>query len=412
VLDGVDPAQFTSYAETINNPAAFQRVIDACAGDEACNASYPDLGGTLAAIVADFNANPKTVDAPLPDGTTAPFTLNGNAVLDFIYGMIGAGYTSVASVPSTIAALAADPTPYLPYMIPSPESPVTSFVTYLITCTDDPVTSMDAFDIPNTPEMYQDYVYNDGIKFVTGCNVLGLPQLPDSSDTPATNDIPVLTMNGGLDPATAPEYGALVSESLPQGQDVVIPEGGHIQWRYPCGESIFDAFLTDPTADVDTTCAAVPVVFDTPFLATVTNDDGSASIAVDLPAGFHEQAPGQWGNASGLAIAMAVLPAGTDPTTAVVENMSLITPVDATSVVDGDPIAGQPTKTISVDVQVQGVPVALDAWAFATDAATYYVVIIGQPPTGSQLRPQYPGLLGTIVITPGGEATPAATPPS
>lgn len=69
-------------------------------------------------------------------------------------------------------------------------------------------------------------------------------------------------------------------------------------------------------------------------------------------------------------------------------------------VVDGDPIAGQPTKTASVDVQIQGVPVALDSWAFATDDATYFVMIIGQPPTGNQLRAQYPGLLSTIAITP------------
>ncbi len=138
----------------------------------------------------------------------------------------------------------------------------------------------------------------------------------------------------------------------------------------------------------------------TPFLATASNTDGTASISVDLPAGFHEQAPGQWGNASGLAIAMAVLPAGTDPTTTIVDNMSPLAPVDSTMVVDGDPIAGQPTKTASVDVQIQGVPVALDSWAFATDDATYFVMIIGQPPTGNQLRAQYPGLLSTIAITP------------
>ena len=85
--------------ETNNYPAAFQRLFDACTADEACNASYPDSEGTLANIVADFKANPKTVEAPLPDGTTGTFTLNGNAVLDFIYGMIGQGYTFVALVP-------------------------------------------------------------------------------------------------------------------------------------------------------------------------------------------------------------------------------------------------------------------------------------------------------------------------
>lgn len=415
VLDGVDPAPHTTYAETVNNPAAFQRVFDACAADEACNASYPDLARTLGDIVANFNANPKTVDVPLPDGTTGTFTLNGNAVLDYVYGLIGQGYTSVATVPSTIAALAADPTAYLPSMIPSPESPVTSLITYLVTCTDDPVTSMDAFDISNQPEMFQDYVYADGIKFVTACNVLGLPQLPNSSDVAATNDIPVLILNGGLDPATAPEYGALVASSLPQSQNVVVPDGGHIQWRHPCGETIFDAFLTDTTVPVNSSCADL-VIFDTPFAATASNADGSASISIDLPAGFHEQSPGQWGNASGLAVALAVLPAGTDPTAAIVENVSPISPIDASMVVDGDPIAGQPTKTVSSDIQVQGVTVALDAWAFATDDATYYVVIIGQPPTGNQLRAQYPGLLETIVINSeqaiaaSPDASPVATP--
>ena len=64
------------------------------------------------------------------------------------------------------------------------------------------------------------------------------------------------------------------------------------------------AFLTDPTVPVDASCAD-PVVFDTPFLATATNADGTASISIDLAAGFHEQVP--WGsgggNASGIAVA-------------------------------------------------------------------------------------------------------------
>jgi len=79
--------------------------------------------------------------------------------------------------------------------------------------------------------------------------------------------VPVLMMNGGLDPAT-PLAGALTVKDHFQGQNqtfVTFADEGHgaegqsptdVFWSHDCGFEIVDQFFNDPTAQLDTSCLA------------------------------------------------------------------------------------------------------------------------------------------------------------
>src|SRR5690606_16185684 len=99
--------------------------------------------------------------------------------------------------------------------------------------------------------------------------VIGSPAFPDICrtlriepvgeafrDTRAT-DVPTLLLAGEYDPVTPPSYARDATERLGDEATLVeFPGLGHGATRsHPCAQQIFHAFLDDPTAEVDATCA-------------------------------------------------------------------------------------------------------------------------------------------------------------
>ena len=156
--------------------------------------------------------------------------------------------------------------------------------------------------------VYQSYAWDDAVRLLAGCKVLKVPQLPAISDKPVASDLPVLLFNGGLDPATAPDYGARIAKVLPNSQNILFPAAGHGQAQNVCAMSILQAFAKNPKAKVDTSCIPPKVIF-VPIDASATSTDGKAKITMTLPPGF-VSAPGQWLFGTGV-VALAAYPAGT-----------------------------------------------------------------------------------------------------
>jgi hypothetical protein len=70
-------------------------------------------------------------------------------------------------------------------------------------------------------------------------------------------------------------------------------------------------------------------------------------------------------------------------------------------IVDGDPVAGLPTKHYQADgFQAQGVELAMDVISFADDAATYLIIAQNQEPGSvEQYRAvDIPALLETVTV--------------
>jgi pimeloyl-ACP methyl ester carboxylesterase len=80
---------------------------------------------------------------------------------------------------------------------------------------------------------------------------------------PVTAAIPTLVLQGTMDVQTAPSWGALMVSSLPKGQLVMIEEAGHGTLSFSqCARDLGTAFIEDPLARLDTSCAKpVPLAF-------------------------------------------------------------------------------------------------------------------------------------------------------
>ena len=216
---------------------------------------------------------------------TATLQINGNMILN---GLIGKMYGGGADVPSTIAALKANSPLAIKALapsLPSPLNPTARIMHFAINCSDDPIASVEPAQ-KNLLPMYANMARADNLKTAVACQVLNVPHLPEASDVPVAADLPVLVLNGSLDPATPTMNGQSVAETLPNSQVVVITGGGHVQDGNACARSIMQAFMENPTAKVDTSCIAPKPNFLVPTKAEVKTDDGKATVSLTLPGGF------------------------------------------------------------------------------------------------------------------------------
>ncbi len=69
------------------------------------------------------------------------------------------------------------------------------------------------------------------------------------------SDVPVLVMTGEFDPDTPPDWGRGLINHMPNAQVVLMPGKSHGAGFNRCGGTIELAFIADPKAPLDTTCA-------------------------------------------------------------------------------------------------------------------------------------------------------------
>jgi amidase len=399
IVDGVAPVEFTAYNQITKVQDSYRRVFDACKADASCNKRHPDLENVLSEVVAKLDANPQPVEVKQSDGTTVTLKIDGFAVLNHLFGTI---VGNSAEVPMTIYALKAGDPATLAKMAPSAPSPSGDngrIMHFSVNCSDDPNASLEEFKLNELAPVFESYAWDDAIRLLAGCQVLNVPHLTDGSDQPVTSDLPVLLFNGGLDPATSPDYGAMIAKYLPNSQNILFPAAGHGQSLNPCAMSILTAFAKDPTAKVDTSCIPPKIVF-VPIDASATSPDGKTAITLTLPSGFIA-ASGQWLFGTGV-IALAAFPAGTTAEQAL-ENVAKLNkmPFDAAQVKDTAPIAGLPAKTASGDVMYGTTQYGYDLYATANPAGAYVVVSLQSSPSILDAWRQQimPALLSTVEVT-------------
>ena len=84
------------------------------------------------------------------------------------------------------------------------------------------------------------------------------PQPRPGFHDPVTATIPTLVLQGAFDTQTAPSWGAMMVSSLPKGRLVFLPESGHGTLAFSqCAKDIGSAFLENPEAPFDSSCATV-----------------------------------------------------------------------------------------------------------------------------------------------------------
>jgi pimeloyl-ACP methyl ester carboxylesterase/heat shock protein HslJ len=409
IIDGIAPATAVRWSDVTDFQAAFQRVFEACAADEACRTAYPDPEGALAEAYAALQANPQplTVQVDVNDGQAGTVQLDGLLAMNglFIQLYTSGGYSLVPTIAyqmrdGDISALSQ----VVPLTLNSRDN--ARVMHFAMACSDDPVESLDDLNLDGFADMYRDLTLDDVQQYITNCPLLNLTRLPDSSDELVTSDVPTLLLQGGLDPATPVAGGNSVQAGLSNSYNIIFPAGTHIQEHDPCGIAIMDAFMTDPLAEPDSSCVNSQLTFAVPRQVTVNSADDSLSMTVDLPAGFTPMAQPNQYQGQTVILTFYAIPAGTPDVQSLEEALNTIAatsraPLDNTDIVDGDPVAGYATKTIQSGAEIQGTQLGTDIIAFENEAGIYVIQSIQiDPATLEKWRTtDLPAILETVTVS-------------
>lgn len=395
ILDGILAATATVEAEYSSHRDAFQRFFAACAADPACSEAYPDPEGALSQAYDALEANPQQIEA-IVAGQPMTLTVDGTLALSMMYSY-SFGPGRYAPIPAAAYQMSEGDWSLLSPMLSDVYDPVDYLMHLPIICTDDPNTALSDVDTTDTAEMYIDVEYEDANRYVALCPLFNATQLPDNSDELIVSDIPTLLLQGGLDPATAVANGNIVETGLRNSYNIVFPAGTHIQGGSPCGTAIMVDFMADPSTAPDTSCIAEEYSFAVPIHATVRSEDGSASMSFTLPPGWAPYNDGYLSSSSTIQFYPSVLPPQPldDALTAVLVGLP------EGDIMDGEPIAGYPSKVYRVDgVQSGAALIGLDIIVFGDEAGTYVINTQNQEPASlEQWRTvDLPAILETIVI--------------
>jgi pimeloyl-ACP methyl ester carboxylesterase len=402
ILDGVTPLTPARWPD-ISDYTGLKKVWAACAADKACNEAYPDPEGVLTQVIADLDATPQPVDVTLPDGATKTVQVNGAIAMEALFGGINPG--TVKTLPSLVYRMKDGDFQYtlsglLPgYLLPGENARAMHFA---VNCSDDPVTDADATKA-DVDAPYASLLAREVQEGADACAILGVPQLPASSDGPLTSDIPTLLLQGGLDAATPVAGGDEVAKGLSKVTNAVIPSGTHVQGLSPCGVQIIASFANDPNGTPDTSCIDPAVPMAVALRPTVPSPDGKASITAQIPAGLVETAPGNYADPQH-ALVLGAYPKTPDNDTAINALLKTYAAFKPVGTIEGGPtIAGLPSRHYVGTADGFAPGAGIDIYAFSDDATTY--VIVGAYADAGTLEPvfrgnQLPALLQSVELGP------------
>jgi pimeloyl-ACP methyl ester carboxylesterase len=237
---------------------AVDELATACAADAKCNSAHPDLDGTIERLRQQMNATPYQGDIDLGDGNGARhFVITGD---DAMAGLFNALYDSglIPILPTVIDSLAEGDTAIVPQLLQSGVRQATSqadLMTLSVDCADNAGLDLSADATAATsPGGFSTLATTS---FAPLCADWPVEATSPTFNEGVVSDIPALVLAGRFDPITPPAGTQAVAERLPNSTFLLFPADGHgVTGTNDCVDAIELAFLTDPTATLDTSCAA------------------------------------------------------------------------------------------------------------------------------------------------------------
>ncbi|MGD8627037.1 MAG: alpha/beta fold hydrolase, partial [Anaerolineae bacterium] len=217
ILDSVQPPQIASNSERAPNAyRAFAKLAAACAADDDCRQTYPDLEATFYRVIDDLNANPTTTTMP---GWEVHY--GGGVFSEVIYSMLHTGQAHAA--PRAIYWAAAgdfrDIEPYIPDILnavsPSTLDVMSAGVFYSLACREEvPFDSYEnaqalAADLP--PALADHYLFHFAFWQFRLCEVWTIEPDDPVVNEPVSSDVPALIFAGQFDPITPSAWGQLAA---------------------------------------------------------------------------------------------------------------------------------------------------------------------------------------------------------
>lgn len=289
VLDSPLPLgirRLSQFAELEVEPAA--QLFAWCAGNDECNAAYPNLEARTLDLVAALNQKSIRVSSEAAAKAGLRSGFDGAALVRLLTSSLPNNPLIAGAIPRAIAdlengdadvalaLLAGTYPPPIERDIP-PSLTDTSFSTLnvptdtrlalslamrtFVLCNDE-ATAVTLDDISAANEnaplsaLRTATPYRSSVTLFAQCQALGIETDPLSTDAP-TAEIPTLVLSGDYDATTAPSWAKEAAEALPDATLVSVPSAGHATARWSeCARDIASAFVENPTAKLDTSCLA------------------------------------------------------------------------------------------------------------------------------------------------------------
>ena len=257
VLDGVYPPGLDVDQSLGSSARSALRELDAaCAEDPVCRGVLADVDGTLDELVARFNDRPLTATVD-PSWTGLEHDLdveiNGDDLANMVFWYLYDPWT-IVNVPWLLAGIDRGDQDAVDWL--AQDSYGYDFygaegTFQAVECSERLAMASGA---PDGVGEYEEAIARPGLAETCA----GWDLAPSPSEPPPASDLPVLLLAGRFDPITSPEMALRTAEGLPNSTVVIHNRASHGVWTVDfCAARIVDAFLSDPAASLDSSCAAM-----------------------------------------------------------------------------------------------------------------------------------------------------------
>jgi len=236
--------------------------FDGCAKDAGCAAGYPTLREDVAALVTEWNAAPFEADITDPDGQPRHLVITGD---DTVAGLWNALYDTslIGLLPSLIAPLR-ERGPAAQAIV---EQLAVQGIDQLAGAAEAQTIAVDCADrqridtLSGVPDVLDEHPELASLLSLAptrqACERYNVESAPASFNEPVTSDIPTLVFGDEYDPVTPPDDSEATADALGNATFFLFPGLGHgATLAHECPESIFRAFVADPTVPPDGSCIA------------------------------------------------------------------------------------------------------------------------------------------------------------
>jgi pimeloyl-ACP methyl ester carboxylesterase len=258
VLDGVAPPDMALPASfSLDNQAAFDGLVAACAAEPACARDHPDLHARFAALLQSL---PRPVKAAHPlSGHVEEFVLSRDMLLAAVRSSLYSPALAAALPAAIDAAVGGDFDGLIGLNATFVSRKATKLATGMhlsVVCAEDVPRLRVADDKPGA-EFGTEFARS----YLQLCSGWPRGSVPTAFYSFTASAAPVLVLSGGIDPATPPRHGERVARALgPMARHVVVANAGHGVLGVGCMRDVVFRFI-DAVDDrdaltVDAGCAA------------------------------------------------------------------------------------------------------------------------------------------------------------
>jgi len=269
-MKGVVPhGQLAPLFHARDGERAWQRLVERCAADAACQAAYPALDRNLRAILATLARQPETLTVKQPDGSMATITLSARLFGELLRNMLYSP-ENAARIPSVIRqAAAGDFSAVGPLAMRTRNglsgADISAGFFLSVTCAEGmAILTPEAIAVHTRDTFAGDYRLQQQRR---ACAAWPRATVSSRHGAPIRSTIPVLMLSGEMDPVTPPTRAEELLKLLPNASHITVPNNGHAFGKLEgCGNLLIARFIARASMKgTDTGCAgalaAVPFVY-------------------------------------------------------------------------------------------------------------------------------------------------------